>query len=68
MGKCVYCRGDISDDRAVDVCDACGEGVWGKKMFQTIKDNMDDARGRGDLNQGLINIGNECQVKTNSIG
>lgn len=56
MGKCVYCKGSISDDRAVDVCDRCGKGVWGEKMFKAIKDNMGNAREKGDLNQGLVTI------------
>ena len=56
MGKCVYCRGDIQDSRAVDVCDSCGRKVWGDKMFLAIKNSMGDARERGDLNQGLVTI------------
>lgn len=47
--KCVYCKSEISDGRAVDVCDVCGERVWGNKMFNTIKQNMDDAQEKGDL-------------------
>ena len=57
MGKCVYCKGDITDDRAVDVCDRCGRGVWGEKMFKAILQNMGGARQRGDLEQGMINPG-----------
>ena len=56
MAKCVYCKGEISDGRAVDVCDRCGVGVWGDKMFKTIVQNMGDAKQKGDLNQGLINV------------
>ncbi len=47
--KCVYCLGEILDGRALDVCDRCGVGVWGHKMFNAILQNMDDARERGDL-------------------
>ncbi len=54
MGKCVYCKGEIGDDRAVDVCNRCGVGVWGEKMFQAILDNMGNAREKGDLFQGSV--------------
>jgi hypothetical protein len=56
MANCVYCKGEIQDGRAVDVCDKCGVGVWGDKMFKTIIQNMGNAKQKGDLNQGLINI------------
>jgi len=55
MGKrCVYCKQTIGDDRSVDVCDRCGVGVWGEKMFNAIKQNMDSAREKGNLHQGSI--------------
>jgi len=54
MKKCVYCKQGISDDRAVDVCDRCGKGVWGEKMFNAIKTNMDNAREKGNLLQGSV--------------
>lgn len=65
MGKCVYCKCQIDDDRAVDVCDKCGKGVWGEKMFKTIISNMGEAKTKGDLHQGLINInpGREQRIK-----
>lgn len=53
--KCVYCNSSILDDRAVDVCDKCGVGVWGQKMFKAIIDNMNNAKEKGDLMQGLVN-------------
>jgi len=49
MGKCIYCKSEITDDRAIDVCDKCGVGVWGEKMFKTIVKNMSDARNSGNL-------------------
>jgi uncharacterized UBP type Zn finger protein len=49
MSNCVYCKAEISDDRAVDVCDRCGLQVWGSKMFNAIKQNMENARDKGDL-------------------
>lgn len=54
--KCIYCKGEITEDRAIDVCDSCGVGVWGKKMFNTIVRKMDDAREKDDL------------VSTNTVG
>lgn len=57
MGKCIYCKSGIEDDRAVDVCDMCGRKVWGDKMFNAIKQNMGNAKEKGDLEQGSINAG-----------
>lgn len=55
MKRCVYCKTGIDDNCVVDVCDKCGLGVWGQKMFQAIKDNMNNAKEKGDLMQGLVN-------------
>lgn len=52
--KCVYCSTSLSGENAVDVCERCGVGVWGEKMFQAIKDNMNAARDSGDLHQGNV--------------
>lgn len=49
MRKCVYCNVEILDKRAMQICDRCGEKVWGKKMFDAIKKATDDAEDRGDL-------------------
>jgi len=56
MSKCVYCKCEINDERAVDVCDKCGVKVWGDKMFQAIIESMGEAKLKGDLHQGLISI------------
>ena len=56
--RCVYCKKDIVDERAIDVCDSCGLGVWGKKMFDTIKQNMANAKEKDDL----------CSTNTIGIG
>lgn len=47
--KCIYCKGHVSEDSVIDFCDTCGEGVWGKKMFNAIKENMESARDTGNL-------------------
>ncbi len=49
MRKCVYCHSDIKDNRSMEICDRCGEKVWGKKMFDAIKKSTDEARDKGDL-------------------
>lgn len=51
--KCGFCKAEI-DERAIEVCDRCGEGIWGPKMFAAIKKNMETAENRGDLNQGSV--------------
>ncbi len=47
--KCIYCGREISDESVIDFCENCGKGVWGEKMFNAIKQNMENARDRGDL-------------------
>lgn len=49
MQVCMYCKCIINDDRPITVCDKCGTKVWGDKMFNAIKQNMTDAREKGDL-------------------
>ena len=55
VNKCVYCKGSLSDGRAIDVCDSCGVKVWGQKMFGAIKSETACSRERGDLEQGSVN-------------
>ena len=47
--KCIYCKAEIPDESVIDFCERCGKGVWGEKLFNTIVQNMEDARERGDL-------------------
>ncbi|PIN90911.1 hypothetical protein COU60_01045 [Candidatus Pacearchaeota archaeon CG10_big_fil_rev_8_21_14_0_10_34_76] len=56
MKKCIYCSSEISLESVVDVCERCGHGVWGEKMFSAIKQNMENARDNGDLNQGSVGM------------
>jgi hypothetical protein len=51
---CVYCRGEVPSDRAMDVCDRCGRGVWGEKMFKTIIDNTNSEMSKGNLELGRV--------------
>ncbi len=55
MKKCVYCGVEVAEESVIDFCEGCGKGVWGEKMFRAIVQNMEDARDKGDLNQGSIN-------------
>ena len=54
MKNCIYCNTDVQEESVIDVCDSCGYQVWGDKMFSAIKENMENARDAGDLNQGSV--------------
>ena len=55
--RCIYCKSEIDENSVVDVCQRCGHGVWGEKMFKAIVDNMEGARKSGSLEQGSISTG-----------
>jgi len=57
--KCIYCGEELSDECVIDFCARCGQGVWGKKMFETIVRNMEEARDRGDL----CHANNTCEIQ-----
>lgn len=44
----------MDDSSVIDFCEKCGVGVWGEKMFKTIKESMEKARDSGDLHQGSV--------------
>jgi len=52
--RCVYCSKEISQESVVDVCDRCGLGVWGDRMFNAIKQNMQGMKDKGNLYQGSV--------------
>ena len=47
--RCFYCKREIPEDCALDVCDDCGRGVWGEKMFKAIRGKMENERDKGNL-------------------
>jgi len=47
--KCIYCSAAIDEDVVIDFCEKCGVAVWGKKMFDAIVENMENARIDGTL-------------------
>lgn len=49
MKKCIYCGCEIDEESVIDFCERCGISVWGKKMFEAIKDNMTRERENGNL-------------------
>lgn len=52
--KCVYCKGDVPEERAMDVCNGCGRKVWGEKMFQAILDSTNSEMEKGNLELGRV--------------
>jgi uncharacterized UBP type Zn finger protein len=54
LKKCIYCSKELSEDIPLDVCSTCGFQVWGEKMYNTIVQNMSEARDDGNLHQGSI--------------
>ena len=47
--KCIYCSSEIQKESVIDFCEKCGKNVWGEKMFNTILENMNNAKKNGDL-------------------
>jgi uncharacterized UBP type Zn finger protein len=54
MKKCIYCKKQLAEESVIDFCEVCGRGVWGEKMLKAIKDGMEKAKDKGDLNQGFV--------------
>ena len=47
--KCLYCSIEVPDSSVIDFCERCGVGHFGRKMFDAIVTNMEEAREKGDL-------------------
>ena len=56
--KCLYCSIELAQENIIDFCDRCGINVFGTKMLNTIKQNMENARSRGDL----CHMNNTCEI------
>ena len=54
VNKCGFCKNNIPEEQVFEVCETCGKGIWGEKMFGAIKNNMAKARDNGDLYQGSV--------------
>jgi uncharacterized protein with PIN domain len=52
--SCVYCRGEVPQERAMDVCDRCGRAVWGEKMFKTIVEGTNNEMEKGNMELGRV--------------
>lgn len=52
--RCSFCKTEIADSSAFEVCKKCGHAIWGEKMFNAIRDNMEKAKETGDLYQGSV--------------
>lgn len=51
---CIYCKAGIDEQSVIDICQRCGIGVWGEKMFKAIVEGMEKSRDSGDLFQGSV--------------
>ena len=49
MKKCIYCGRGVLDESVIDFCENCGVKTFGRKMFDTIQQRMNEAREKGDL-------------------
>ena len=54
MKICTFCKKEIPEDSAFEVCEKCGHQVWGEKMFNAIVENMEKAKEEGYLYQGSV--------------
>jgi len=52
--KCIYCGREVHEESVIDFCEKCGCEHFGEKMFKAIIKNMEEARKKGDLNQGSV--------------
>ena len=62
MKKCLYCSCEISEGSIIDFCHKCGVSVFGEKMLKAIISNMENAKEKGDLHQGLVTC-NDSEIE-----
>jgi len=65
--KCLYCGNEISTECIIDFCDKCGVNVFGKKMLDAIKQNMENAKMNGDLCHHTESAGNPVEDNFNKF-
>jgi uncharacterized UBP type Zn finger protein len=67
--KCIYCGRELDNNSVIDFCEICGVQVWGKKMFDAIVSNMEEARLRGDLvhNNSEEKIENKEEIENEEL-
>jgi len=58
--KCIYCGSEIPHESVIDFCERCGIHSFGKKLFDTIKSNMENAKENGDLCHSRTNPDNSA--------
>jgi len=61
MRKCLYCGVEIGEDSVIDFCQRCGKKAFGDKMLKAIVKNMNEAREKGNLHQGIISQPKEIE-------
>jgi hypothetical protein len=52
--RCIYCSCEISKDIPIDICQRCGVGVWGLKMFNAIISNVKNEKEKGNMELGCV--------------
>ena len=52
--RCIYCSCEIGNHIPIDVCQRCGIGVWGEKMFNAIISGMSDEKQKGNMELGRV--------------
>ena len=62
--KCSFCKEEIAEKSAFEVCQKCGIKIWGEKMFKAIQSNMEKAKEVGDLYQGSVTNNAEVYSKS----
>jgi len=63
MKKCIYCKGEISNESPIDVCKRCGVGVWGEKMFEAITNSVKDEKEKGNMELGRVSENQNAGMK-----
>tara|TARA_Y100000310_G_scaffold228743_1_gene231032 strand:- start:606 stop:1028 length:423 start_codon:yes stop_codon:yes gene_type:complete len=52
--ECIYCSCEIGSHIPIDVCQRCGIGVWGEKMFNAIISGMNNEKEKGNMELGRV--------------